>query len=68
MMKIPCEKCISLAMCVSQKIIVCPDLFKFACFLISEKDEKKADKEGKRTKLLLPNMEALRIIATILES
>jgi len=55
--KIPCEKCISLAICVSQKIVTCPDLFKFACLLISESDTKKAEEAGIRTKLLLPNME-----------
>ena len=58
-MKIPCKECISLAICVSQERVVCPDLYEVAKRIISEKDVEKSKEESIKVHLLLPNMKGV---------
>jgi hypothetical protein len=55
--EIPCEKCISLAICITQKCVSCSDLFKFGALIISKNHSDEAKILGRKVKKLLPKLE-----------
>jgi len=58
-MKLPCKECISRAICVTKKLVICSELFELGVEIMKNPG-KESEKIGKKLKIILPNMKKLQ--------